>query len=632
MSKDDINFRDPTAELRTAIGNLKTFTVQNKDSAIPLLINLDVQAGSLIDISPSIPKSAMESIRSFFAKLLPGHSREKPDQKREKVQQELIRSVDYLKTHYSIIEKLQEGDETQRKLAESASAVIKKYNALISQAKQNPPSLGQHIQRFFYEKRGMTLNRDLKGLTIEFTSPMAKYFVSAQAESLQHMQHKFSCHLHSANTLAASKKVIALCPHTPPPAPTIAAHVPTQQEEDAFRMKAITMLHKDIFSTPTREAFHSIRSAPIVSLLNAQESQGPDADITSLHLTISPFPGEVIRIKGSFQRTKNEKVGSIPIPESFQLSSHSTQTGFPHAKQYTGWALDNLLIARYPHHLDELPLFKPIYEKKQAIAHELLPQGSLINKGRELLKLKKKAIEEDLPLYLKLSRQATVALFAAAPAEYVNADYLDVIDKFYSCVKAQASPIDFLGQVHQSMTEKFIAIPHNALEEEWLEKGNRDIISDDHKQSRLTCLLIYNTALQSVEQQLKNQIAEAQGEELLTLNYILAMGQVIAPPSRAIILQQVSEKIGFAPPLLDIFERQIQAAVYKQLIAFHAELDWELQPDSLLNLEMARKHLIQQLESDIALFVDENSQELPMKIVDQLEVYYNQRHFQGRKG
>ena len=112
--------------------------------------------------------------------------------------------------------------------------------------------------------------------------------------------------------------------------------------------------------------------------------------------------------------------------------------------------------------------------------------------------------------------------------------------------------------------------------------------------------------------------------EKCTFDYIICMGQLMADASYQILLQHMSETIGFLPPKLGIFEKKIQAALYRQLISFQNELQ-----SGISSKQESLDHFIAEIETDIANFKAVFFEELrgpAIEIVNELESYYHD-HF-----
>lgn len=306
-----------------------------------------------------------------------------------------------------------------------------------------------------------------------------------------------------------------------------------KREEDAFKMKAISLIqnHGDSFST-VAEAFHAVRNTPIHSQLSAS--------VITLEQKFSPFPGETLILKGAFQRDPG-----MPIPESFKLFSESVQTGFPYPIQHTGWALSDSLIPRSPLRPDQLKLLMPLLFEKEKMAEELMRKGVIQTRAREVLAKKEKVSPEK-------HRELFLAIIESAGFPF--------------------------SETLLSDCEFFIDKPFNALQNAWVNRSNKELLSLDPA-----------IRLQSAIAILKSVQSEN--------------------PFENILLQYFSEVIGFPPPKLTLFEKKLQACAFKQLRDFLEELRSGIPNDPL-----------KQIDDEIALFQSESIHE---PIVQELEQYFD---------
>lgn len=209
--------------------------------------------------------------------------------------------------------------------------------------------------------------------------------------------------------------------------------IPSKQELDAFRMKAITLLkHHDVRFTSLAEQLHMMREVPIVTLDNPALAER----IIAMQQTISPFPGETIELKGSFMRDLQSRCHSIPIPESFHISAYSQQTGFPHPSQHHGWALSPML----------LPEGHALSGKMQEIANELMPKGVLNIKAKEMLKIKQQCFQMHLHDFLELHQQLNNGLLKAAKLDKI--DGKELLDRFFANLKKENNPYMRMSMTH----------------------------------------------------------------------------------------------------------------------------------------------------------------------------------------
>lgn len=635
MKKKKVDLR-PTDKLKEAIDTLNIFTQRNLTEPIPILQDLDIENGHLISV-PSPNKGTMGLIKGFIASVFSDKSRVEIFKKKEKIQNALTSAIDYLKAHYFMIEKLKHGNEAQKKLAEVAIDTINRYNELITNINQPATTWKDRFTRFLYDQNALTVDEEMAQHTISMPRKPATYFASTAPNSDHQLLNtkKISSSLFSVSSLTELQKSSTPLSVTPNP-----VERPTKQEMDAFRVKTIALLQHHTISTPMSEMLESFHKLPIEAVLHLKEGALKDKlepleNIISLHQSISLFPGEVIKIKGAFQRKDSSQVGGIPIPESFQMFSESKQTGFPHPSQHAGWALSDNLIPHHPHRFDQMPLLFALCQKKDEMAHALLPQGSYNSKARELLRLKKQAFTEQQGFYLNLIEILVKAMLQAAPPEE-NIPYPEsLIDTFFGDLEKHELAYDFLCQIFERIILDFIDRPFIRLQEEWLDKGHLDLNSKDSKQCLKACLDLYQEEWEIAFENLKLEKEKAvKALDALAFEFISMMGRLLGPPCRQIVLQQLSEKMGFPPPMLNPFEQFVQTALYKQVMGFLQELEIDLQADVAHNMAIAHWHLKYQLHSDIALFKARHFDDLKEKaavITNELEVYYNSRYYYLRK-
>lgn len=602
MKKRFTPFHDPTKELELAIEKLEKFTQQNAAEPIPHIQHLDMKEGKLILTKTSPLQKTMDLASYLITTAFSDKARKEKCKKSTDIQNEVLEAVEVVKSHYLLIEKLIEGTPHQRQIAASAMAVINRYNEIIS--RKCPPTWSLRIVGFLYEKMGWSVNEKLKSNPIELPAPIA-----FQGE----LPKKISQQFESPLTVAASQKITSLMQQKAAISPNTLV---SKQEEDVFRMKAITQFQKLGFRFDEMKSF---KYSPI--------SASSADSIVSMFQTIVPFPGELVEMKGSFRRNIASGSHSIPIPDSFQLISKSIQTGFPHPCQHTGWALANQLIPAFPQNMDQLTYWQPLNKRKNDIAKDLLPNGKYLAKAKELLKLKKRCFEENLNEFLALQKTLSQAIVSCSQASSEKNKF----DLFYSIVEKQSSPYDYLAETYQIINENLISRPYERLKKSWLERNNCLFNLDPD--------IRYKNALKILEDEFENILKEFEiqkdkaisSSEAAAFDYLICLGETLKQAIVLIILQEFSEIIGFVPPALNDFEQRVQASVYKQLKEFLDDLEKiNLEQFSEKNSYLLNEHLKEQLKSDIEIFTKESFEEIEdpsVRIVNELEVYYTSRYF-----
>lgn len=204
---------------------------------------------------------------------------------------------------------------------------------------------------------------------------------------------------------------------------------PSKHELDAFRMKVITLLNKhDVGFSSMSEQLQMIREVPVVLI----DKNSAAERIVMLHQTISPFPGEIIKLKGAFKRHSKNDSYSIPISESFQLNIQCEQTGFPHPLQRNGWSLSPKLLLNHA-----------LNEKLKETAVKLYPKGSLNFKAKALLKQKHLCFDTHCEEFLEFHKQLNKAIVNAARIENMNN-----IDQFFENLKMKKNRYHLLSHLY----------------------------------------------------------------------------------------------------------------------------------------------------------------------------------------
>lgn len=603
---------NPKDELQAAIENLEEFANQNKFSPVPIVLNLDVKNNQIVSCPKSRLQKKIDITRHFISGLF---STTKQDPKRLEVQKTLLHSIEFLKTHYRLIEKLKQGSDADQELASWALKAINRYNALIQKQKEKPRTLSSRAARFVYKQSGLTIDEELTNHPIIFP-----YFFSAQFSSLSGQQD------------ATTEKVASLFYPLPR---EVNNSEPTKNEVEALHMKAVTLLRSPDFPPSLRTASKTwLKESPVIATVSKAFFTGEDADasIVSLKQTISPFPGEVITVQGSFKRDAKSHVPSVPIPNSFHVSTKAFQTGFPHSLQHTGWALADELIPSTPLRLNDLPLFQELYHKKATLAKELLPTGSLNENAKSILKLKKRIFDENCQDFLSMHERLFNGIVRSAQDPQVTTQYAEpIIRQFYEKLKSHQKPFEHLSHVHHIINELFIKAPYQALQETWIEGKLPPTSPTDPKEYYFASLNLLEKEILKVIDDLKQNTEEPAAQISSTeLDYLLCIGTLIGSASKAIILQQFSETIGFPPPLLSNFEKKIQTCVFKHELAFTEEMSLDPNaPETKETLErLTRKHL----KEEYNLFKMDSSEyfhDLSVKISNELEIYYNARYYRS---
>lgn len=312
---------------------------------------------------------------------------------------DLNRAIDILNKNALHIQSMALGEQDQQQLASSVYAAVNYFNSVKEKSK----------------KRALPWRRWMDQLMIEIPHPHIEKIDKNNFQAIKEQRTKFSF----VNYVENSDEIAS------------------KQEIDAFRMKAITLLkHHQVQFTSLTEQLHLIREVPIVAIEHTIQSKSIAESIIAMHQTISPLPGEMIELKGSFKRYLDTKVRSCPIPESFYINTQSKQTGYPHASQHNGWTVPHEFIK------DSNEL-----KKMKELAEKLMPQGIWNAKAKELLKLKQHIFDGNLSLFLSLHKKIANRLIEIAKTDPEN-----TVNLFFEHLSTQSKVYHYLSGIHQSIT------------------------------------------------------------------------------------------------------------------------------------------------------------------------------------
>jgi len=319
--------------------------------------------------------------------------------------QAIHHAVEIIKRNASFIQALAQGTDSQKQLASTVYHTIDRFNATWNHLKKRP----------------LPWRRWMEQLHIEIPK-----------SEKQGTSYKF----HSFDQTKISYSI---------PSPTI-VNDPLKYEIDAFRMKAITLLqHHEVKFTSLTEQLNLIREVPIITEETSLKALAES--IIAMQQTISSFPGEMIQLKGSFKRTPQNHCRSIPIPESFHISTKFNQTGFPHPSQHNGWGLSSLLLPK--DHLWK--------GKMCEIAENLRPNTALNLKAKKLLKLKQTCFDQHSQDFLNLHLQLNKAMLERIERyqnESIKNETLNsssILKHFYENLNIRSSPHQYLSNLHQTI-------------------------------------------------------------------------------------------------------------------------------------------------------------------------------------
>lgn len=594
MNTSSSSQSDPVAALRAAIEKLNTFTqhnVQQNVLSASHIHNLELREGKLVAVPTTPLQKVFDLTCRFIGAVFSRQMQLSQLQQRDQIQKEISDAVDIVKSHYELIHQLQKGNTEQQELAEYTLNVIQQYNQMVAQ--ETPDSWVSRFTRYIYERSELLVDQEIQGRKIEprraaIAQTTLKELGAALSSSASKQSELFHHSIH--------KKSL-------------------QVMLDTFRMKAMRALQSQLpqdFSM--QEALKAMQQATV------DIDDNPNSELIWINQILEISPGSIIRIIGSFKRHSEGKLMSIPILESFRVITYAHQAGFPYPSQHVSWGLAETLIDAYPLREGQTPLFASLEQQQQKCAQLLASDTALKNHARLLLHLKKEVFDRERSLFLNLHHQLVTAIITASPTEIEESTH-EMLNQFYAHIMEADSPFEKLSQIDQYIAHWFITHPTQKLKEEWLSgnPGLRTGAPSDRLQVAIALLTSdFDRALIHI-----NKDAAASP-------YISFMGELLGHASRQITLQYMSEKVGFAPPMLTDFEQKVQAGAFHQALRFFDELDTVLDELHEVNCKFMHDWLTRLFEEDLHIFMSPNFAALEPEytdIINELEVYFNSRYY-----
>lgn len=533
--------------------------------------------------------SPLQKTIALFRSLI--HEKKRPKEAFKIDQQEVLQAVETVNRERLFIQKLKSGTPTERKLADSLTKAIEAYNTSRDFHCLNPKSPNKSLGKFFLKKECPASFVDLPKIDLPQQATVEFHYPERPAsDGLKHNSLKSE----SLSSIHLSK-----------------------QSSELFQMKALALLERYGIASNS-EARTLVKSSPI---LTSPES---DASKCTLAQTLTLFPGQTIVVMGSSElNPKTQSINKL-FPETFSISLESTQTGFPHPSQRTGWALANQLLPESPQRLDLLGNLSQLFHRKKRVIADLLPQGVLIGKAKKLLKLKKHVFERNKCELIALHKQLALALLQAVP--YCSNISVEPVSFFFDELLNHSSSFDLLADANQCIRDRFIAMPHQCL---------MDAVMNEHPCQKPSAHS--NMSIESAKAILINAIDHAKNEvalsrvkaanspyEMRKLDYVGCLGPILGSAATQIILQYLSEDLLFAPPHLNLFERKIQTMAYQHVTDFLDELDISLSPNKIDAEDQILASLKEKIANDI-LLVNQN-EEADLSLTDAIATYFHKRY------
>lgn len=584
------SFDDPRLILEQAIGELDAFTKSESS-------RIEVEDGHLVVAKGSRLERVIDLARCYIGPIFSDQIRKEQQKRQQELKRAILRARDNIQRHSGLIERYKGGDCAQRKLAEMAERAIARYNRVIS---EDIPS-AVRSDSYSYDRSRLLLDQEIKGQPIELPVTYIKNYDSHSGEPL--LAHKTLLGLSSTLDAGAKNSHFAQASTT---------HKKNEQFlVDTFHIKAIGLIKKHL----TRHV------SEIVSLVKQGKPEvverSGDRKVTMQQL-IKVDAGEWIMVTGSFQRnTSHPEVMTMPMPmmDTFRICSQKVHTGFPYPSQCSGWALVDQWVEAAPLRPEQVPLFHQFNQRRKRIAHLLLTDECFSEKVRSYFKMKQEVFDKNRDLFLPLHRRLHQALAREMGLEQ-NSHFAD---PFYEEAKEASSSIDFLSHAQLELLHYFIREPMSLLEEEWLDAEPTSLrkgLPQERLQAASAALIRHRKAAE-LEISLKNPHGP----------YFAQQGTLLGKAFQSVGLQYQSEKMGFAPPLLNSFERRLQVCAFRQLSTFLDECE---SGKKTVDSGVIKEKLLDTWIQDVALIEGECEEEGDpyFAIANELEFYFNTRFYQ----
>lgn len=418
----------------------------------------------------------------------------------ENVSATILQAIQHVRRYHRFVtEKLPKGTPKQQQLAERALGSIQRYNAMAEEMRGTKSWKGK-IQRFFIQNSGLDF------LEEKIVLPNKEDPVTGKISSIQSVNFQ---------------------------------PVVRQEERDLFRAKAISLLSKN--GSKVSDLLPALHNSPIFAQVN--ETVIPESSTITLSQAISPLPGETLIVRGSFTRSKNARNGCVPLPETFEITASSHQTGFPHHPSlYTGWAMPHVLIPEHLLHPKRAKMVSELLKKKNEASLKLMPNGEWNTRAKDLLHKRRRLFNENRETFLELHRKLVKHLIGC-----------EFIGEF-------SFNFDELCELYHAVNQIVARIPYERLMHTWMDRQSHELQS-------LSPNKRYHAAETILKREVKIQLKESAQPAL-----VVKMVERLQEAYHKILLQAVAEIMDIPAPALDGRAEVLQAVLYRQLEAFIEEL------------------------------------------------------------
>lgn len=546
-------FRDPKFRFRKAIETLESYAKLAEPNSLHLF-DLKIARGEGL-------KKFIYLAKDLFSSSLSSKLREQSAQQMQNVKSEVLKALEDVSRFHPVIRKKQTEDAknlTQRALA-TLSCFTKE-----EEAKQGQDSVWHKRLLKFLIKRNQK-EENIKNITFPLEANRLTQSLRVNDAGVIRLRSIFESR---GITLPLSER-----------------------ETDAFRMKAISLLKKEPNLFPTiKEAMSAIRNTPIYTTSSPCEPENESlSTIINLEQKLSPFPGEIVILRGSFKRDPKSLAPSLPITDSFEMKRESVQSGFPAPSQSTGWSLADPLFPASPL-MPIAPFLTDLNKKKEEIARAFTCRLEPLETARVIARKKSKAVRENTKEFLKAHCTLAKTLFNASSRTRPCKETIEAIDCYFSSLETAESPFDLLAELYLNVNQLFIEAPHAALIELWTAEKCPELYDANPKKrmkaAKEIALHELFLAAKKADHSLENGPQKNFGKRI---------GWMLGKASINIYLQYFSERLESPPPQLSEFEKKLQTAAIREQISFIKEIEKETEETSH-HFETLKRSLTQHIE------------------------------------
>ncbi|SCA62706.1 hypothetical protein SCG7086_AC_00400 [Chlamydiales bacterium SCGC AG-110-P3] len=527
--------------LKRAVQKLAAFASSDKNRNGPHLFDLQLRD----DVIVSQPTPRLKRAIALTRSLLVGSAVER--ERSERLLNTLVTAIDEIKDQALLVEQLRHGDPSEQRLAAAAHRVIDQYNAMIRNEEKR--SIKQTVTRYLYQKAGWISTQILNQRPVNLSKLCDHHIAYRNRPHCAPVKDTEYTTVNLTSRIRGAIQKLAFNSHKE-------EQDATKAELDAYRMKAITLLQTH--GVPSlKYAMEAVHNTPIVVENKASDLTQSDGapSIINLRQRLPTASGLEILLEGAFQRTSDDRINSIPISNSFRLSTRTQSSTFPSPALCCGWALCDVLIPTMPLHPERVPTLSRLLQRRQKLSRELFNNRETAARADILAKERCKAFERAPRKFIEAHRELITALDVETGAANCYFDSLHQLTQKY----------ELLCLANQTAIQLFVTEPlHNII---------HDGLSESPEQNRLpTHRLDINVATnQYLSMTASNTLAllsainsATSPFEIATLRYVKAHGERLSTLCLPLAMAALTEQLSSMPPSLKEIHNRLQVLVYCQ--------------------------------------------------------------------